>query len=108
MAKQLGSIMQPSLQEVQQPWWARILEKQGIATVFALLMLGGIWRLADAHLEYLSLQSAQMQQQTLVLKQIVESNLRQESKLDTLSSTLQSRVQASEIEHELILKSLKK
>ena len=79
--------MEPSFQ----PWWSRILEKQGIATVFALLLLGGGWKIAEAHLDFIKQQNAQMVQQTQqmqlqtrILSTIASSNTKQEMRLEEL------------------------
>lgn len=79
--------MEPSFQ----PWWARILEKQGIATVFALMLLGGGWKIAEAHLDFIKQQNAQMVQQTRqmhlqteILSTIAKSSTRQEMRLEDL------------------------
>jgi hypothetical protein len=89
-----------------QPWWFRILEKQGIATVFALLLLGGTWRLADAHLNYLRLQSDQMAQQSKILSAISDSSQRQEKAIVEMKHTIIVENRMRMQEHSAMLKVL--
>ena len=86
-----------------QPWWARILEKQGISTVFALLLLAGGWRLGDAHLDFLEHQHGQMMIQTRTLAVIAESNVNQEKALSVLTTTLVNARNETMHEHQRIL-----
>ena len=87
---------------------ARVLERQGIATVFALVFMAGGWQIAEAHLDFLNRQVKQMELQSKVLHAISMSNLQQEVKLDTLSNSLRERIEESQKEHVEILKSLHK
>lgn len=68
---------------INQPWWLRVLEHQGIATLFALILLGAGWRVAEVHLRFIEGQSAQMALQTHALSTISQSMARQESTIGT-------------------------
>jgi cell division protein FtsB len=72
-----------------QPWWMRVLEKQGIATVFALVMLAAFWKIGSAHIDFLQEQIVQMRMQTNILEEISESNARQEDGIQKLRSAVE-------------------
>lgn len=82
-------IEQPVTSHAELPWWLRILENQGFTTLFACVVLFGGWRLFEAHMDYLRLQTRQMDQQTQILREIANSSMRQEETLEKLKRSIQ-------------------
>jgi hypothetical protein len=97
-----------------QPWYLRVLESQGIAVVFALVLLGMMMKVTETHLDFLRKQSAQMELQTHTLEAIAEtarrsteSNQRQEGLLREVGENLEDGIGKSVKAHDEILDKLK-
>lgn len=88
------------------PILLRVLEKQGIATLFAVVLLLAMWRVTEEHLHFLQQQRDLMSLQTNTLSTIAESNKRQEQLLVIMNERVDSGIDNSVKTHAEILKQL--